>query len=65
MLSNFRLFTKNVSEFIKDSIKKLENYNDNNILEGLGELVTPEQKIFIKNNLKKDTITQLNLLLQI
>ena len=44
--------------------KELEEMNDNNILSGIGELITEKQKAWIKAKLKLETILQLKLRLE-
>jgi len=51
-------------EFIEKCIESLEELDNNNILSGLGELLTEGQKDSTKAKLKSDTIFQLKLLLQ-
>jgi len=51
-------------KFLELCIKELESMNNNNILHGLGELVTEKQKIWIKSKLKLETIIQLKLRLE-
>ncbi|MCD6148059.1 nucleotidyl transferase AbiEii/AbiGii toxin family protein [bacterium] len=47
---------KNLNEYLKDCIKCVERVNNNQILQGLGELVEEKQKQWIKKNLKKDLL---------
>jgi len=42
--------------FIKDCIKILEKVSNRHILSGIGELLTPEQKIWVKKNLISDVL---------
>lgn len=51
-------------KFLEVCIKELENMDNNNILNGLGELVTEKQKAWIKSKLKLETIIQLKLRLE-
>ena len=48
--------------FLEKCITSLENFNDNNILDGLGELITEKQKMWVKEKLKSDTISLLKLM---
>lgn len=50
--------------FLQKCIKELEEMNDNNILNGIGELITEKQKAWIKSKLKIETILQLKLRLE-
>ena len=49
-------------ELIETVIFDLENFNDHNILDGLGELLNSKQKAWVKERLKKETIFFLKLL---
>lgn len=51
-------------EFLNRSIAALEKYNDRQILTGLGELLTPQQRTWVQAHLKKDTIFLLGLALR-
>lgn len=51
-------------KFLEVCIKELEDMDNNNILHGLGELVTEKQKSWIKSRLKLETIVQLKLRLE-
>lgn len=51
-------------KFLELCIKELEDMNNNNILHGLGELVTEKEKIWVKARLKIETIIQLKLRLE-
>lgn len=51
-------------KFLEVCIKELENINNNNILSGLGELVSEKQKAWVKSKLKIETIIQLKLRLE-
>ena len=53
------------SEFLQKAIIKLENFNDHNILEGMGELLDDKQKVWAKANLKSETIFLLKLALEV
>jgi hypothetical protein len=48
-------------KFLLLCIKELEDMDNNDILKGLGELVTEKQKAWIKSILKVETIIRLNL----
>src|SRR3990167_4063182 len=52
-------------EFLLLCIKELEDMNDNNILNGMGELLTEKQKAWVKLRLKIETVFQLNLRLEL
>ncbi len=49
-------------KLIEIVIFDLENFNDHNILDGLGELLNSKQKAWVKERLKKETIFFLKLL---
>jgi len=51
-------------EFLQKLIFALENFNDHNILDGLGELLTEKQKNWVKANLKTKTLFLLRLALE-
>jgi hypothetical protein len=51
-------------EFLRKSIAKLEQVENNNILSGVGELLDEKQKYEVKKNLKVDTIFLLKLKLE-
>ncbi|KKR79791.1 MAG: hypothetical protein UU24_C0002G0027 [Candidatus Nomurabacteria bacterium GW2011_GWA2_40_9] len=48
-------------DFLTKCILELEGMNDNNILSGMGELLTEKQKAWVKSKLKLETILQLKL----
>ena len=50
---------KNILEYIEKAIKVVDEFDNINILQGLGELITAKQKDWVKKNLKKDLIFQL------
>ena len=50
-------------EFLQKCISALEKKEDSKILSGIGELLDEKQKIWVKANLKKDTIFLLKLML--
>lgn len=54
---------KKFTEIIKSNIKNLEKLNDKDILNGLGELLTQNQKDWAKSKLKIETISFLKLLI--
>ena len=43
-------------EYLKKSIKALEKFNEAGILQGTGELLDSKQKVWVKNNLKKELL---------
>jgi hypothetical protein len=43
-------------DFLQQCINHLDKLSDRHILSGIGELLDDKQKIWIKNNLRKDTI---------
>lgn len=47
---------KDISSHIADCIAIIENIGDNEILRGLGELLSAKEKIWVKNNLRKETV---------
>jgi hypothetical protein len=51
-------------KFIEVCIKELEKMNNNNILHGLGELITEKQKAWVRSKLKLEAIIQLKLRLE-
>lgn len=51
-------------KFLKLCIKELEDMDNNDILKGLGELVTEKQKAWVREKLKNETILQLKLRLE-
>lgn len=53
-----------IQEFLHQCIDKLETMNDRAILSGLGELLDPQQKLWVKKNLRTETIFLLNMKLQ-
>lgn len=56
---------KSYKEFLQECIKELEAMNNNNILNGVGELITEKQKIWVKEKLKIETVIQLKLRLEL
>jgi len=52
------------NEFLQKAIVNLENFNDHNILDGMGELLTEKQKVWAKAKLKSETIFLLKLALE-
>lgn len=51
-------------DLIQICIDRLEKMNNRKISEGLGELLTEKQKQWVRENLKKETISQLKLKLE-
>lgn len=52
-----RLITKkNIEEYLNECILIIEQVQDNQILQGLGELVSEKQKKWVKMNLRKEAI---------
>ncbi len=51
-------------EFLQKLIFALEKFNDHNILDGLGELITEKQKAWVKTKLKAETLFLLKLALE-
>lgn len=49
------------SQLVKKCIQKLEKFNNKDILKGLGELLTPSRKDWVKAKLKEETIGLLKL----
>lgn len=47
---------KNIKEYLSDCINLIEKIKDNQILQGLGELLDEKEKKWVKSNLKKETI---------
>jgi predicted nucleotidyltransferase component of viral defense system len=45
------------ADYIQNCIDKLESLSDRGLLQGLGELMDPEIKIFVKTNLRKEAIS--------
>ncbi len=50
---------KSVTEYLQDCIDTLENMPNKSLLDGLGELLNPEQKTFVRNKLRQETISLL------
>ena len=50
---------KTVKEHLSDCIAVIEKIKDNQILQGLGELLSEKEKIWIKNNLRKEAVFML------
>lgn len=50
---------KTVPEHLGDCISVIEKIKDNEILQGLGELLNEKEKIWVKKNLRKDVIFHL------
>ena len=51
---------KDLNEYLKSCIECVGKVNNNQILQGLGELVDEKQKIWTKSNLKKEVLFFLN-----
>ncbi|PIP30329.1 hypothetical protein CO123_04090 [bacterium (Candidatus Howlettbacteria) CG_4_9_14_3_um_filter_37_10] len=47
---------KSTREYLSDCIALIETVKDNQILHGLGKLISEKEKTWARNNLKKDTI---------
>ena len=52
------------ADFLKKCIEGLEKFDDNNILSGMGELLTEKQKAWAKAKLKSETLFSLRLALE-
>ncbi|MDP2837878.1 MAG: nucleotidyl transferase AbiEii/AbiGii toxin family protein [Candidatus Moranbacteria bacterium] len=52
------------ADFLKRCIDALEKFNDNNILSGMGELLTEKQKSWTKAKLKSEALFSLRLALE-
>lgn len=50
---------KNTKEYLADCLASLEKIKDNQILQGLGELLNEKEKIWVKNQLKNEAIFML------
>ena len=48
---------KSWSNYLQDCIEAIENLPNKSLLDGLGELVNPELKTFVRNKLRNETIT--------
>jgi len=55
---------KDLNKYLKDCIKCVGKVNNNQILQGLGELVDEKQKHWIRENLKKEILFLLELYLK-
>ncbi len=51
-------------DFLKKNIKSLERFEERSILSGMGELLTTDQKAWVKKSLKVDTLFLLKLKLE-
>ncbi len=51
-------------ELVGKLISGLEKFNDRNVLDGLGELLTGKQKAWVKASLKKETLLSLKIMLE-
>jgi predicted nucleotidyltransferase component of viral defense system len=47
---------KNLKSYLGECVKKIEKINDKVILQGLGEVLEEKEKVWARNNLKKETI---------
>jgi predicted nucleotidyltransferase component of viral defense system len=47
---------KTIKEYLTDCVRVIEKIRDNRILQGLGEFLDEKEKIWAKNNLRKETI---------
>jgi len=47
------------ADYLQKCINKLEELSDRKILDGLGELMEPDMKHFVRTKLRKETITLL------
>jgi len=52
------------NDFLKRCVSSLEKMSNQNILSGMGELLDEKQKVWVKENLKKDTVFLLKLKLE-
>ena len=52
------------SDFLKKCIDVMEKFDDNNILSGMGELLTEKQKAWAKAKLKSEALFSLRLALE-
>ena len=50
---------KDLSSYLNDCIQVIEKVKDNEILQGLGELLDEKEKIWVKSHLRKEAIFQL------
>ena len=50
---------KSVPEYLQDCIDTLENIPNKSLLDGLGELLNPQQKTFVRNKLRQEAVTLL------
>ena len=50
---------KSVPEYLQDCIDTLETMPNKSLLDGLGELLNPEQKTFVRNKLRQEAVTLL------
>lgn len=50
---------KEIKNFLAECVTFIEHVKSNQILRGLGELLSPKEKLWVKNNLKNDTIFML------
>lgn len=52
------------AEFLKKCIAVMEKFDDNNVLSGMGELLTEKQKAWVKAKLKSEALFSLRLALE-
>jgi hypothetical protein len=50
---------KSLTDYFQDCIDAIENLPNKSLLNGLGEMLNPELKTFVKNNLRKEILTLL------
>lgn len=50
---------KNLAEYLQDCINAIENMPNKSLLDGLGELLNPEQKTFVRAKLREETLSLL------
>ena len=50
---------KTVKEYLADCVASIEKVKDSQIMQGLGELLSEKEKIWVKNNLKSDAVFML------
>lgn len=50
---------KNTKDYLPDCIAAIEKIKDNYILQGLGELISEKEKVWVKQNLKNEAIFML------
>ena len=50
---------KTLSDYLQECIDTIDNLPNKSLLDGLGELVNPELKTFVRNKLRNETLTML------